>query len=487
MVPTFIVTQPNPSTTDPYLQVSYRQIYFEVIGGTGFDPTLPMYCDIYVGVLGGEVYYKTLTSYSIDNYAGDTLYSFDIQDALQEYIQNYLPTIPVYPAQKTNTATNVSRTSCYCKFRGSSYSGDLLIPQPTVPIQGTATTPPIDGTGLASNPFTVINATINVQSSNNTIFENKPEYLLEFQRITTGDIAGIPETVPSGTRVFPLSNYPLSPLYGQDSSIPDPGVALQGYAQDCGGFPIIIIEYATSGVLSNLSRNCIVRINMKGGVTTSHDMQATATAFNVGTYLLPIGIPEIHEGVEAVSGTAVADALIANIMNPDNNEYYQICLFDTDTLTYVFFSPWFSARTMATERTRLAFQNSWGQFEWLSFVRSMQRFSSTSSDQFVPYIQIYLGPSSQDVGHKRMAITGKDDLTLVMNIPEIFMNWIKELIMSPIILLQVDPTIYTAAPFLQPYRISDSNVDTKKSLSGRINYIVTVNITPAVDYITLRN
>ena len=74
-----------------------------------------------------------------------------------------------------------------------------------------------------------------------------------------------------------------------------------------------------------------------------------------------------------------------------------------------------------------------------------------------------------------------------MNVPEIMMNWVKELIMAPNVMVQGDDNALSGQPYLMPYRISDSSIDSLKSTSNRINYVVTVKLIPAIDYITLRN
>lgn len=475
MVPYLILSQPSPITGITTLAAAYRPLYFLVVGDSATDPNLPMYADVYIGPnAGSAVYYKTLTSYpntySILNPTAG-FYEFDVQDALQEYLQTLLPEIPVTGMTLTSGGTPpYAFNTVIVYFRGSSFSGGLLVPEGPVPVQGTATSLPVAGGGKPCFSFLAFNSSILPYYENYILF-NHLESALAVKRLNFTSVGP--------TRIYPMSNYPLSPSQGTEELLPDDIVSIPVYLADQGGFPLTVIEFIHSGSLDPLSRNCRIGINASnpdGSITASAWLSGTITVDAPRTYFIPTGLSEIS--------TIVGGTLTAALLDPNSNLYYQVFLFDLDSSHYCFFTPWYKPSAYAIERKRLAFQNAYGQFEWVSFVRNSEQFKSTSSEQFVPYSVQFLGLNALRMGHKRMAITGTDEMTYTAVFNEIQLPWIKELIMSPIVMIQSED----ATPVLQPFKILDSNISSKKTVAeGRFNYVVTIKVAPAWDYITLRN
>lgn len=147
---TAIISQP----TSGNMYAAYRPVVF-IVRATrtdgNFRPPV-VYCDIYIN----GVYYKTnpKTQYTSATLS-DSDWTFDIQDALQEYLTK--------PNPGENGGANfindtTSLANVYCKFRSSGYDGSgFMQPEGTAPTPGTGSTPPVPGTGTQSNTFIAVN------------------------------------------------------------------------------------------------------------------------------------------------------------------------------------------------------------------------------------------------------------------------------------------------------------------------------------------
>ena len=133
-----IVTQPAASS----LNAAYRPIIIQAAVSVAAPIT---YCDIYFN----GVFYMTISLTSG--------FKFDIQDAAQEYLQEYLG---IKDGPNLETATPIF-TSCQCKLRASTIDGDgFTVPEAVVPVQATGGTAAVSGTGLATNTFYIVNSTL---------------------------------------------------------------------------------------------------------------------------------------------------------------------------------------------------------------------------------------------------------------------------------------------------------------------------------------
>jgi hypothetical protein len=138
------------------LKAAYRPIMLKTVATrTDGNPVPPVvYCDIYIG----GIFYKTLskTQYSSVS-VGDSEWTFDISDALQEVLSY---TIPLYGESLIKLLPNNFR-QVYVKFRSSGFdAAGFILPEGTSPVQGTGGNPPVAGTGTQSNTFYVINSTL---------------------------------------------------------------------------------------------------------------------------------------------------------------------------------------------------------------------------------------------------------------------------------------------------------------------------------------
>jgi len=451
---------------------AYRPIRFYV-WATPFSTELPIYADIYIN----STYYKTLTCYTVDTLIGMGTYVVDIADALQEYLKTYTPQLPVNAIQD---ASYEQMVEVYVNFRASSFDPDgLLVPDGPVPVQGTVTTPPVSGGGLPSNSFFVINASLLPQFDN--IMSNELETALQ-ERMEQ------PTTVASGTRVYPLSNLPVQ------GGTPLANLSIGTYRDDYGGFPFIVMEFGPAtgwwgGPLPATSRNCKLGMfyDVPGGGSSGVLWLTTGSALTSGIHYLPLGLKEIFAVIPGIYPPFLT--------NPAAPYHYQLFLWDNDAGQYVFFTPWFKFKTTAVERVRLAFQNTYGCFEYVTFLRNSESFKIESSEQLIPYVRPFSSTVDPiNMGHRRNSIKANDEITLSGVFKEVHMPWFKELLMSPIVYMQVLKDAKTwdnpagTTPALKQVKVVDGSYSTKKTVEeGRYAYEVSFKITPSIEYITLRN
>lgn len=469
-----IEVQPSADSDIVSLQAAYRPIYFEVLADVVVGTDQPMYADVYFKLDGSYVYYKTLTSYSISqkfvSSAPRSVFEFDIQDAAQEYLTTFVPqplVSVITPANEYFYTNANGAVLTKVLFRGSTITDGLLTPNPTIPIQGTSTTDPVSGTGTASNVFNVIDATLTPDRSNDASGLNQPENIL---------IAHVPFTpVESDQRIYGLSNMPVN-FHTGDLRDLDYGICPEVYANDYGGFPVLIAQYGTYFPYSTTQRHLRPYLMYwhRGAALPNIQPLATTDLIQLGAFYVPSGMQEI-----AAALPSIAPALI----NQNNPFYYRVYLQDIDAGQTIFMSPVYRIMNTGIEQTRIWFKNYWGHFEQLSFVRNRASFKTASAEQFTPFpsYQQYPDARTQKTGRKRFNTRVQDELSYTGVFPEKLMPWVKELLGSPYCLLD-------GKGEMAPYKLSDDNYTVKKSVvEGRINYEITIRLIPAQDTIIQRN
>jgi hypothetical protein len=154
-----IISQPlGDSIYAAYRPVSLTVTATDNTAGGGPVPPV-VYCDIYFN----DVFYKTLskTQYSATG-GSNSNWTFDIQDAAQEYLRKFITAIG--DANIIEATTLVCKT--LCKFRCSGYdTNGFITPDGTAPIQATSSSAAVAGTGTESNVFYIVNATLQHQDS----------------------------------------------------------------------------------------------------------------------------------------------------------------------------------------------------------------------------------------------------------------------------------------------------------------------------------
>lgn len=149
-----ITYQPNAAQ----LMAAYRPIRFIVVAAAR-PPFVS--CDIYLN----EVYYKSMIRTAPESFTNvDSTFSFDIADALQEYMQ---PDLAAIDNRDVLAAPHMS-AKVFCRFRSSSIDANgFTIEEPLKPIQGTKFEAPVSGNGLLSNTFFAINTALQHEDNQN--------------------------------------------------------------------------------------------------------------------------------------------------------------------------------------------------------------------------------------------------------------------------------------------------------------------------------
>ncbi len=475
MNPYAVVSEPNPSGDPGFCCSNYRQIRYEVFADSTVTPDLPMYCDVYIN----DVYYKTFTSYTIKN-SGPSFflgyYLFDIQDALQEYLNTFIDFASLSVSivnSLSSEAIPIANVQCF--FRGSTIIGGILTPMGPVPVQATSTTPAVSGNmSYASNRLLCLNSSITPDFKN--IYSNNLETKLKEKQIV---VAPLPHD-----RVYPLSNFPsINNAYIIDN-IP---LCLRTFAKDNGQFPFIVQEFPESFGLSNWFRNCQAMFLYWDSTLTLSGIYAitpTSTGINAGsTYYLPFGLADI------LSASPIPLSVKSLLTDPKNNMYYCVGLFDDDSNSYCCFSPLVFCGNKSVEDVRIWFQNVYGHFDQITFIRNEEKFTVTSGEQFTPYDQTINDEQAGSYtsllkGKKRYNIRPEDEISLYTTVGVEHMPWIKELFSSPFIMQQ---TFGSTAGFTS-MEIIDDSIQTKKKLTEQgIKYQITLRMKPSIPLIQLRN
>ncbi|MEJ7831176.1 MAG: hypothetical protein WKF91_23420 [Segetibacter sp.] len=147
-----VINQPASSS----INAAYRPVELTVraTANNGTPKPPVVYCDIYIN----SFFYKTLSKsqYTTLN-ATNSDWTFDIQDACQEYLRVFLAT------NGGNLILNAAPAACgvNCLFRSSMINSNGFIESDgSEPIQATGNSSSVAGTGTSSNVFFVINSTL---------------------------------------------------------------------------------------------------------------------------------------------------------------------------------------------------------------------------------------------------------------------------------------------------------------------------------------
>jgi hypothetical protein len=147
-----IILQPSSNA----IKAAYRPVVIRASATrTDADPRPPVvYCDIYFN----DVFYKTIAkSKYIQLNPTNSEWQFDVQDAAQEYLSKFLAD----NGESSVVEATPLITKALCKLRSSGYDSDgFIVPEGTIPVQGTGDVPAEAGTGTETNTFYIINATL---------------------------------------------------------------------------------------------------------------------------------------------------------------------------------------------------------------------------------------------------------------------------------------------------------------------------------------
>jgi hypothetical protein len=457
------------------IQAAYRPIFIQVQASVYCPPNQPMYCDVYWYNHLSDVYvsyYRTIIAYPVPQIGtgSASVYNFDIQDVVQEMLQTYLvSSIPngsiIQASDIADGGTNTyNMIRVLAGFRGSTFdSNGLLVPNATVPIAGTATTNPTNGTYEVSSILTVLKASL-----------RSPQYVQALQ----AELEQYWYNNPDLAHIYTLSRLPGNPVTPDGSTYPLFGNALKVYRQDTGVIPLLVWSFR-SGTQETMK----LAVKFIANQDTSTIYIATVQSGYImqsNTYYIPCGIADLIG--------FMSSGLQDTFLDPSNEVYYWLELIHTSGNNTAWVSPLFQVCSSTPETVRLYFQNSFGHMECVTFERNSQAFNTKGNDMFIPYEEnsntgTGLIPLT---GHKKYNVRAFDEYTLVGNFPEVLMDWLKDFMQSVFIQMQYQDPI--AGLSLMTVTIADGSWATKKSIiEGRINYEVSFKIRPALDYIPLRN
>lgn len=196
----------QPATNS--VHAAYRSVIIHVEATSTNGNALPpvVYCDIYFN----DVFYKTIskTQYSSLGVSSSE-WQFDLQDAAQEYLQKHLAAI----AESQIVEATPLVTKVLCRMRTSDYdAAGFIAHDGTAPIQGTASSDPVSGTGTTSNTFYIVNATL--QHTDN---QELTAHLNSFKRRTWAANAYPLTHRPEGYAVAPGNSDSFPILYTGDT------------------------------------------------------------------------------------------------------------------------------------------------------------------------------------------------------------------------------------------------------------------------------
>ena len=468
-----IVIQPPADA----IVTAYQPVQFAVLADAAVTPAQPMYCDIYfIDVASSPVFYKTITSYTYVNLGGlYGVYNFDIQDALQEYLEGYFigpNALQIVQASDLLHKYNACRVQCF--FRGSDYDANgLLVPNATIPVQGTATTDPVSGTGTGSHVFVAVNATCRPLDARD--FET---HLANIKALTYTDINDGP------VNVWPLSNYPMNTT----SSDVRLDLAQNQYDDIHACHPIYVKDFNTiGGLYSATSRSCYMELitYAADGYTQVEWNKFYTNYLNVteGVWYVPCGIRNIVRNQPTFAAYLRA------------SPYYRVILYNRTLPRQegdMWISPLYRSNRAKPDTMSLTFQNYHGCLETVHFTRNSEDFKVESSNYYRAMARAYTitSPTYPTTGRRRMNVKAEDITTVWGVFTERQMEWIKELLASPVAFVQVeDPEAALTIPAgvnTMPIVIEDATIETRKD-EGRYEYVVSVKFRKSFDYRLIRN
>ena len=156
-------------------------------------------CDVYIN----GVYYRTFFSSKADR---EGKYVFDIQDAIQEKLNYFIPPID----GKKIEITSETLGDVFVRLRTTKLnSSGLNEPEQIAPIPGTEETPPIPGEGLQSNKFFALNLLIQNEENQDI------EALLKAYRTNTWNNEALPLTRRNKTNFLTDSQSSFFPFLSE--------------------------------------------------------------------------------------------------------------------------------------------------------------------------------------------------------------------------------------------------------------------------------
>lgn len=321
-----IISQPSANS----LNAAYRPIVFVVSAtatGGGVPPVV--YCDIYVN----DIYYKSQEKTK----ASAAGWQFDIQDACQEVLKNF---IAANGGSTIITASTIFATVS-CKFRSSGFDADgFITPEDTAPVQGTGSVSPVSGTGTASNTFFVVNSTL--QHDQNQDFEaHMNSYKQGTWNANTFPLTHRGSLQGAATYRVCENDSDYFPIVNKAGDIPTCITVFYtlrdgttGNVNDCGAGPTtcpivtgIVINTEDNGdgtqtfdILWNAPDPLVTVVTIKYRINASGDPFTTVAVSAIAqerSIVLPLGIYEFQLQMSGSCNTSTTGSMVEGIEAPE--------------------------------------------------------------------------------------------------------------------------------------------------------------------------
>jgi hypothetical protein len=432
-----------------YLFAAYRPIVMQVYldyAQFGPVPAYPpiVFCDIYFN----GAYYRSLSSTAYElvgiyasggmRYIGvRPLWTFDIQDAAQEYLRSFPPPLQNTAVLKDKGAFGGMKVA----FRTSSAdSAGFIEPQTPVPVQSDFYSAAVPGGGLFSGNYLVLNATL--QHEDNPYL---PAHLDAFV-------------------LFRNEGYYIRTLSHRSSYVS--GVGQYDHT------PVYIGWNGLEGSGGPMSFTLWIAGVYRDGTSFASVSSAPVELSGPGLYHFPTGIPQLSvlPLAPAISWNSVAEYTVGLYRLYPLNIAWQSPVIRTDGC-------------VCADGARLHFLNSLGGFDAVNFCEreEVQTTKSSNWQRSLPLV----GMRKRDYGNQRFNVRATKTATVRTNAyPESAQEWLEELARSPRAYLEW-PGDQGQPPDLIPVRISDGKVTARKT-SGRYEYLLEITFEMANEKIMQR-
>lgn len=376
------------------------------------------------------------------------LYTFDIQDKVQEYLKSRFERM--YESTDGDI-DNFDAYSCSVRveFRESYVDGNGFVQTyGTTPVQGTKYTAPVSGAGtVASNTFYVLNATLRHEDAPD-LSTHLAGYKEPFQ--TTHALSHRPNNIPSaGFRVGEGKYY----VCAEDND-----------------FIFAFMEPTTP-----LPPNWLVGVYVtyRNGTTANQINISfptlTATAASKKVYSFNAGIPHLRTITSTINWSEVAEyeVIVYNVFFQAMRQRYVV-----------------KRGGCCDERVRIFFLNNLGTYDAINF-EAKREVNKTAAESWQRGRSYWDGTTKALYSGVRMQVQQNDFYTVQCNdYGEKDMEWIKELLGSPRTYLQWKG-VQGQADSLVPIVIEDSEVETLK-VNERFEYVITLKYRMSNEKINLR-
>lgn len=431
------------------VRFAYRPIVFQVVANqqpANSQPCPVVFCDVYFD----DVYYGTLSSTDYE-VAGAWIiwfyiYTFDIQDMVQEYLNSNFARVYEYGGvgDQENPLTEKYSTKVHVEFREAYIDGQGFTQvYGDAPVKGTKYVPPVSGTGtISSSDFYVINGTVRHRDQFLPAF-HFADYMDPFQQSL--QLTHRPNIVPFANKVIGGGKYFVTKndhdyLFWFSN----------GYAPPW--YIAVVVTYKNGTTVTSSYLNYPA---------------TTTTAQNFRVYWINAGIPQMR--------------LSFPLLQWDNVVQYEVFVFapflQMARQTYIVQNN--------CERIRLFFRNAPGALDGINFEYAEE--STKTEAGRVLYSTPLIEPNTVKVGGGSQRFQASQSETFTVQCKdygEKDQDWLKELLATPRAYIQAD-NVQQNPKALLPVVIESAEIKTLKN-DNRYEYLLVIKFTLSHDAIPTR-